>query len=386
VAAYLNLDSSTSGSRFHASASPSLAHFVRDTAEEIAHPSKEGRTLWDARFDTGTLFGDHIDKEVLAMHEEFKTDGSLGVGALGSGSDYTVFLQHIGVASSQAAFQSTLHDPAYHYHSIFDSERWQELYSDPGFPKHIAVAKHLGLQTLRMSDVMILPLNTTHYSYELENYLDKVESTASSLSLDVDLSSLRKSIHLLQVKSLELDAEKDIAEHELTRLIQKWKRRHSRRMRFRRHVKKIVCRMAKLVGLGSRKCNHRSQELSAVTVGGKVVKPRVGRLGSLLQGHCEGRLAYGYPSRRFIKAVERVRAVNQKLVAFERGFISEGGIPEREWYRHLGVAPGRWLGYGATTLPALTESLTLDKNSTLAEYEAGRLQCLIDKLVQEIRV
>ena len=75
---------------------------------------------------------------------------------------------------------------------------------------------------------MILPLNTTHYSYELENYLDKyvgplprpavrltcashrVESTASSLSLDVDLSSLRKSIHLLQVKSLELDAEKDI--------------------------------------------------------------------------------------------------------------------------------------------------------------------------------
>jgi N-acetylated-alpha-linked acidic dipeptidase len=163
-----------------------------------------------------------------------------------------------------------------------------------------------------MSDAMILPLNTTHYSYELENYLDKyvgplprpavrltcashrVESTASSLSLDVDLSSLRKSIHLLQVKSLELDAEKDIAEHELTRLIQKWKRRHSRRMRFRRHVKKIVCRMAKLVGLGSRKCNHRSQELSAVTVGGKVVKPRVGRLGSLLQGHCEGRLAYGY--------------------------------------------------------------------------------------------
>jgi hypothetical protein len=91
------VDSSTSGSRFHASASPSLAHFVRDTAEEIAHPSKEGRTLWDARFDTGTLFGGHIDKEVLAMHEEFKTDGSLGVGALGSGSDYTVFLQHIGV-------------------------------------------------------------------------------------------------------------------------------------------------------------------------------------------------------------------------------------------------------------------------------------------------
>jgi N-acetylated-alpha-linked acidic dipeptidase len=53
---------------------------------------------------------------------------------------------------------------------------------------------------------------------------------------------------------------------------------------------------------------------------------------------------YRYPSRRFIKAVKRVRAVNQKLAAFERGFISKDGIPEREWYRHLGVAPGKWLG------------------------------------------
>lgn len=112
-----------------------------------------------------------------------------------------------------------------------------------------------------------------------------------------------------------------------------------------------------------------------------------------------------FPSRKFINAVKRVRDVNQKLVAFERGFISEGGIPDREWYRHLGVAPGKWLGrfsalliwsllrslvcvlgYGATTLPALTESLTLDKNSTLATYEAARLNCLIKRLVQEIRV
>jgi N-acetylated-alpha-linked acidic dipeptidase len=74
---------------------------------------------------------------------------------------------------------------------VFDSERWQELYGDPGFPKHVsytllllvpaaecvfqqvAVAQHLGLQILRMSDALVLPLNTTHYSYELENYLDR---------------------------------------------------------------------------------------------------------------------------------------------------------------------------------------------------------------------
>lgn len=49
---------------------------------------------------------------------------------------------------------------------------------------------------------------------------------------------------------------------------------------------------------------------------------------------------HSFPSRKFIRAVERVLAVNQKLVAYERGFISEGGIKDREWYKHLVVAPG----------------------------------------------
>jgi N-acetylated-alpha-linked acidic dipeptidase len=52
----------------------------------------------------------------------------------------------------------------------------------------------------------------------------------------------------------------------------------------------------------------------------------------------------GFSIRKFVKAAKRVRKANQKLVAFERGFISEGGIRNREWYKHLGVAPGLWLG------------------------------------------
>lgn len=51
-----------------------------------------------------------------------------------------------------------------------------------------------------------------------------------------------------------------------------------------------------------------------------------------------------FPIFRFIKAAKRVVAVNKKLISFERGFISEEGIKDREWYRHLGVAPGKWLG------------------------------------------
>ena len=51
-----------------------------------------------------------------------------------------------------------------------------------------------------------------------------------------------------------------------------------------------------------------------------------------------------------MKAIERVQAVNHKLIAFERGFISKEGIKDREWYKHLGVAPGKWLGELKATL------------------------------------
>lgn len=95
-------DASVSGSRLSASASPLLSHLLRSTAEQIPHPTSEGRSLWDARLDEGELFGEDSDAKVAPIHKEIKTtaDGP-DVGPLGSGSDYTVFLQHIGVRNVQ---------------------------------------------------------------------------------------------------------------------------------------------------------------------------------------------------------------------------------------------------------------------------------------------
>ena len=84
---------------------------------------------------------------------------------------------------------------------------------------------------------------------------------------------------------------------------------------------------------------------------------------------------------KVFKAARAVRRVNAKLAGFERGFIHESGIKDREWFRHLGVAPGKWLGYGATTFPALTEALD-EKNSTLARAEAERLTKLVHDLAR----
>jgi len=288
---------------------------------------------------------------------------------------------------------------------VFDSERWQEIYADPGFHRHVAVAKHIGLETLRLSSAVILPLNTTHYTYELENYLDGIESIALDLAVDVDLAPLRKSIVALQAASHSLDFEKVVAEKELRKIIHKWKKRQSK---LQKKLRKVYCRLKKIFG---RKCHKKEFEAHHGCMGAEsdVDSVRLGRLAGVLdeQHGVHHEVLYGlamhagfqgpafeafntappkFPGARFRKAVRRIRAVNKKLVGFEKGFISKDGIPDREWYKHLAIAPGKWLGYGATPLPALAEAIQYAKNATLAQSEVGRLTDLLDNLADNIRV
>ncbi|KAG7440790.1 Zn-dependent exopeptidase [Guyanagaster necrorhizus] len=419
VVAYVNLDVSVGGSRYSAQASPLLAHLVQQTALDIPHPTDKDRTLWDATKDTGTYFGARkdgetvIDPDVVARSEAHANAvDALGVGVLGSGSDYTVFLQRLGISSTNGGFGQTINDPVYHYHSVYDSERWMELYGDPGFFRHTAVAKHLGLQVLRLADNVVLPFNTTHYSYELENYLDNVENLVSAQSVDIDLSPLRQSIHSLQAASLALDYEKLAAERNIIKVIKKWRKEASKMKKLKKKLRKAYCKVRKALG---HPCEpHRREEQHQPAEEERRVhhagfEHRIGRLPAWRQEVAENEMLYGialqagfkesrrgcvkaeirrfshFPIGEMKEAVKCLRAVNQKLVTFERGFISEDGIPEREWFKHLGVAPGKWLGYGATTLPALTESITIDGNATLAKYEAARLKDLLDNLVEKIK-
>jgi len=86
-------------------ASPSFAHLVRDTAKQVSHPTVAGSTLWDARKDRGKLYGNLSDEAVAQVNTEMDAgtidDELSSIRPLGSGSDYTVFLQRIGVRSSE---------------------------------------------------------------------------------------------------------------------------------------------------------------------------------------------------------------------------------------------------------------------------------------------
>ncbi|KAJ4494602.1 hypothetical protein C8J55DRAFT_497082 [Lentinula edodes] len=522
--AYLNVDVSSAGSRWDAVASPSLAHLIRRTAMDVPHPSEEGKTLWDAKEDEGPFkpFGPvgpdgefglvmlnngdtdaqgvnttisshrileigniHADADVMEAYEATrnirlgKTEGKDGtaVGPMGSGSDFTVFLQRLGIASSDQGFAGTPYDAPYHYHSIYDSFQWQEVYADPGFKKHVAIAQHLGLLVLRLTDSIVIPLNTTQYALELDGYLDRVESLLPSLEAEREIltvqtafSTLRQYIAQLQDISILLDIEKQEAEQHFKELLEQMPSfpsstfivttggaRRTFVYRFKEWVKRLFgvqCpRDTFLVDswedLLSRydsdeqddealagwlkhrlpaSHNHEMQELPDIPdvpkpptppdipgipdipdipdipgipdipdIPGIPDIPDIPSIPSLslpslplptstLILRSPPKLPSPPPILEFIRAAKRVSRVNHKLFLFERGFIDEGGIKDREWYRHLGVAPGKWLGYGATTFPALTEAITIDKNLTAAMFESGRLVKLLEQMIESLRV
>ncbi|KAI0375831.1 transferrin receptor ectodomain, apical domain-containing protein [Pilatotrama ljubarskyi] len=352
VVAYINVDGSAAGSPWIPTGSPSLVHLIRNAALDVAHPTDPNRTLWDARNDIGPFRGPANGSEFLEAYKAKRRaqEDDVGIAPLGSGSDFTPFLQRLGVASMDETFNLSPTDAAYHYHSIYDTEMWKEKYADPGFDKHLSrrpgrmpvtVAKHLGLVMLRLADSTILPLNTTHYALDLTKYLASVKETASALGFSVDFSNLSHKVQALLLASRILDVEKADAERALRDALRE------------------------LPGHGR--------------------KPR-GLLGWLkrLLDLLPGLPWHGRARREFERALQRVQKANAKLIGFERGCISEEGLEGREWYRHLGVAPGKWLGYGATTLPAITEALTIARNATLAESEAGRLAGLLDELARSM--
>jgi N-acetylated-alpha-linked acidic dipeptidase len=235
---------------------------------------------------------------------------------------------------------------------------------------------------LRLSSSIILPINTTHYAYEVEEYLDKyvvyfwctiidipelslvrVEDIAAASSLDLDLTPLRKAIHTLQKTSIDLDVEKHKAEIKLRHAIKKLKKRHGNLRKLKGTARKVICRLKNIFG---HECKRESclddgrlskKPLTITRDNGMRLTPRIGRYPAWRkeqQEREEYESAYGFaleaglvddfplldshselrPSRscglcKLKRAVKRVQAVNRKLVAFERGFISEDGIKDR---------------------------------------------------------
>ncbi len=166
--AYLNMDVGVAGPHFTASAVPSLARMIREAAGDVADPgtnrplskvwAEEGRRL---RREGG------IPIAVLEQQPQTVSPEEQPVGELGSGSDYTPFLQHLGVPSLDLGFGG----PYGVYHALHDDFYWMEHFGDPTFKYSVAAAQVYGTLALRLADADILPFDYEDYGNAIQKYL-----------------------------------------------------------------------------------------------------------------------------------------------------------------------------------------------------------------------
>jgi N-acetylated-alpha-linked acidic dipeptidase len=162
----------------------------------------------------------------------------------------------------------------------------------------------------------------------------------------LDFSSLESAISNVHETSIQLDKEKDEAERKFRHLLDQLPKDYynhdvssglnARLRRLRRLIGRLIGNAEKRSHLCPHKLFPRKwvQLLDPSTLNEVVTN---------LQ-HLPEHYLRRVPIEEFIKAAKRVAAANNKLASFEEGFISKEGIKEREWYKHLGVAPGKWLG------------------------------------------
>jgi len=176
AAAYFNMDVAVSGKRFGASAVPSLKEFIREITRTV--PSPQGGTVFDAwKKANQPREGSSHAQENSGSNSRMPASGlhtDVPVGDLGSGSDYTVFLQHLGVPSTDIGSTGDYGV----YHSAFDNFAWFKKFGDPDFLYEQQMARVYGLEVLRMADADVLPYNYEDYAKEMLVYLDTARSKA----------------------------------------------------------------------------------------------------------------------------------------------------------------------------------------------------------------
>jgi len=169
--AYLNMDSGVAGSHFAASAVPSLSRLIREVAQEVKDPAS-GRSVYAvwSEEDGKVRREGGIPCAVLKSSRGTEEAGAR-VGDLGSGSDYTPFLQHLGVPALDLGFGG----PYGVYHSIYDNFEWMQKFGDPHFRYSVAAAQIFGTLALRLAEADLLPFDFEDYGNAVRGYLDDLE-------------------------------------------------------------------------------------------------------------------------------------------------------------------------------------------------------------------
>jgi N-acetylated-alpha-linked acidic dipeptidase len=313
AALYVNSD--TNGRGFLSTeGSHSLEKFVNSVARDIIDPEKN------------IPIANRLKARILTSGnaeaiKEARSRPDFRIGALGSGSDYTAFIDHIGVASLNIGFGGE--DQGGVYHSVYDDFYWYTRFSDADFVYGRALSQTAGTMLMRFADADVLPYDFTDFADAMRRYVTEVKKLLSDMQDEIRDRNEAIDQHLYDAVS---DPRRPLLAPP-------------------RQALPPFLNFASL-----------DNALSTLEKSAQRYSKAINAFARKNEG----------------AAGENLAALNARLIQTERRLTSREGLPRRPWYKHLIYAPGFYTGYGAKSLPGVREGIE-EKRYEEAEREISRV-------------
>jgi N-acetylated-alpha-linked acidic dipeptidase len=317
---YLNSDTNSRGF-LSAGGSHSLQRLVNEVAQSVQDP--ETAVSVQARLRAFTLVRGYPGSATPVQKDAAKkaaSGGDLAIDALGSGSDYTPFIQHLGLTTLDVSYAGE-EDQGGVYHSNYDSFDHYARFGDPGFAYGVAEAQTIGRLVLRVANAGMLPMQFGAFADTVEGYLQDLHKLA-----DTKRETAEQLAKLLDQNAFALAADP-------TRVVLAPEREPAVPYLDFAPLDNVLVRLKKSTKAYDDAYN------ALVARGTQLGMPQRNQLNALLRG-------------------------------LEQTLTSAQGLPGRDWYKHLIYAPGLLTGYGVKTLPGVREAIESNRWDEANRYSA----------------
>ncbi len=314
AAVYINTDGNDRG-LFQMAGSHSLEQFINGVARDVEDPETK-MTVWQR-----SQLSQIAQAKSADDRKELRQRSDLRIDALGSGTDFTGFLDHLGIASLNLGYGGE--DEQGIYHSIYDDFYWYTHFSDTDFVYGRALSQTIGTAVMRFADAEVLPYDFVDFADTVQKYTKELEKLLTDKQ-----DEIRERNQQLEegVFKATLDPRRptvappreDIPPH----------------LNF--------APMENATELLARSAAHYQ----------KVLSQKQASLGDT--------------------QAQMLASLNTQLIQSERKLTNDGGLPRRSWYKHLLYAPGVYSGYGVKTVPGVREAIE-QKRYAEAEQEITRV-------------
>jgi N-acetylated-alpha-linked acidic dipeptidase len=315
AAVYINTDGNDRGP-LNMNGSHSLEQFINGVARDIEDPETK-MSVWQ-RAQLNAI----ADAKSADDKKEIRQRPDLRIGALGSGTDFTGFIDHLGIATLDMAYGGE--DDGGIYHSIYDDFYWYTHFSDTNFVYGRAMAQTVGTSVLRLADAQVLPFDFTDFADTVGMYTKELQK-------------------LLADKQDEIRERNQEIEEGMFKATFDPRRPTVAPEKAEVPPYLNFAPMQNALDSLTRTSKHYQQSLSAVQ-----------------------------PNLDNENFVAQLRVLNRELMETERRLTNPDGLPRRPWYKHLLYAPGVYSGYGVKTVPGVREGIE-QKRYAEAEQEIVRV-------------